>query len=69
MWMSGLSAQFMDLYTEACTLNKTDTGPGMINFQIIPNFWNVDLERGYSCESSRSGLIFWGGDRMSNLIN
>ena len=34
---------------------------GMIYFWNHPEFRNFDFARGYSCESSRSGLIFCGG--------
>ena len=31
----------------------------MINFLNFPDFWNVDLTRGFSYESSRSSLIYF----------
>ena len=34
--------------------------PGMRNFQNQPDFQNIYFARGYSYESSKSGLIFWG---------
>ena len=43
--------------------------PGMRNFRNHPDFQNFDFARGYSCESSRSSLIFWGWGRSTDWEN
>ena len=37
-----------------------------VDFRDHPDFRNFDFARGYSCESSRSGLIFRGSGRSTD---
>ena len=40
---------------------RKDDLEGLVITSGMRNFLNFDLDKGYPCEYSRSGLIFWGG--------